>query len=74
MFLVTHVNVPGKLKNAENSSFIRSPQLPSPMGKYITAISPQSVEQMLKDYPGSVYSWEELFKNYEDLPQITTVE
>lgn len=59
------------LTDAAACVYLRSENLPSPMGMYITAISEKSTAEKLKqDQGGQMYSWEELKKNFDQLPAI----
>ena len=69
-YLVTHINDPGNLKDASQSRFIRSPNLPSPMGMYITAVGSGESEEMQQKHGGEVYDWDRLVTEFKSLPRI----
>ncbi|ELR70762.1 lipoprotein, putative [Fulvivirga imtechensis AK7] len=59
------------LTDAAGCSYLRSENLPSPMGMYITAVSDKgTAEELRQDQGGQIYSWEELKKNFNQLPVI----
>lgn len=61
--LVTHFDNPGKLEYAEQSSFLITENLPSPMRGDINAFSDiQKANEFQKKYGGKVYRWEDLLK------------
>jgi copper chaperone NosL len=68
MELVTTFNQPGELKDAKQSYFLHSENLPSPMGMYLTAFDSEiaALEAQVK-YGGEVYDWEKLKLNFKSL-------
>ena len=69
--LVTDYTLPTTLINAQTAIYLRSPELPSPMGAYITAFSnPQKVEELKEKQEGTVYDWDALNKAFDNLPAI----
>ena len=67
--LVTDYLSPTKLIDAETASYIRSEQLPSPMGAFITAVEKDTdIEELKEKYNGMVYSWDELNNVFSELP------
>jgi len=67
--LVTDYLVPTKLIDAKTAAFIRSEQLPSPMGAFITAVKNSIDAKELKEtHGGMIYNWEELNKVFGELP------
>jgi copper chaperone NosL len=61
-----------ELKDAATCIYLRSRELPSPMGKYITGISNSEMsKKLLNDFGGKLYSWSELNKNFKNLPSIS---
>ena len=54
---------PGKLIDATEATFLISPNVPSPMGAYLSAFSSrESAEAMKKEKGGELYSWEQVRK------------
>jgi copper chaperone NosL len=67
--LVTDYLTPAKLINAKTASFIRSEQLPSPMGAFITSVEKGDDAKALKDENGGmIYSWDALNNVFAELP------
>jgi copper chaperone NosL len=67
--LVTDYLTPAKLIDAKTASFIRSEQLPSPMGAFITAVGNGSDAKELKDKNGGmIYNWDGLNNVFGELP------
>ncbi|MTI27205.1 nitrous oxide reductase accessory protein NosL [Fulvivirga kasyanovii] len=59
------------LKEAAGCYYLRSGNLPSPMGMYITGVSDKQVAEKFDDeYGGQLYSWDELLKSFDSLPTI----
>jgi len=66
--LVTSFNRPEELRPVEKSFFLYSKQLPSPMGKYLTAFESQEAALAAKEkFGGEIMNWEHLLKNYSNL-------
>lgn len=60
---VADFNTPGKLINAREAIYFRSPQLHSPMGLNITALANRQMAENVKNmFPGEFLSWEEVLK------------
>jgi copper chaperone NosL len=69
--MVNAFDARGEFVHAEKSMFLRSPKLPSPMGKFITPFkSHQEAEVAQSQYGGKLYSWSELANKFDDLPNI----
>ncbi|MCG8475931.1 MAG: nitrous oxide reductase accessory protein NosL [Cytophagales bacterium] len=59
----------GKLFKTSELKFYRSVELPSPMGRYITALHEDSiVKKVSKKHPGKFYTFDELKAQFHDLP------
>lgn len=69
--LVTDYSQPGKLFDADEAHVLRSHQLPSPMGMFLTALPNREVAQELKEkHGGFIYTYRELCGNIENLPPL----
>ena len=59
--LVCAFDDPGEMMNAETLTYIISENIPSPMGKNLSAYSKLSIaEEMISTKGGELYNWEEL--------------
>lgn len=59
--LVTDHSQPGQLQDANISSFLISPGLPSPMGESLSAfMSKDSLQAYLERFGGKTFTWEEI--------------
>lgn len=69
--VVNTIDNQGQLVSAKSSMFLRSPQLPSPMGMYITPMQTREVanEHQTK-FGGEIYTWEQLNNKFHELPSI----
>lgn len=62
---VTSYTSPEQLINAEQCFYLRSMNLPSPMGMFLTAFNSESeAMEFRKEKGGEVYSWMDLKKNF----------
>ena len=62
-YLVINLSDPGALIYAISADYLISPELRSPMGENISSFADKnSTEKYLKNFGGTVYSWEELKK------------
>lgn len=69
--VVNTIDNKGKLVSAKSSFYLRSPRLPSPMGKYITPLQTLVVaEEHQAKFGGEIYDWERLNTEFYDLPSI----
>lgn len=69
--MLTDYTKPGTLIPAEESTVIRSKELPSPMGMYLTAVgSKEQAEKLQGQYNGKLYSYPEVEKNIDNLPAL----
>lgn len=60
-----------ELRPAGDSYYLRSDNLPSPMGMYITGFSDNTTaKSFAKVHGGELYSWEMLQDNFGKLPEI----
>lgn len=70
--LVVAFDKPTELIDANSCVFIRSPQLPSPMGMYLTAVSSQgNIQEIIREYEGELYDWASLQQNVNNLQRLT---
>jgi len=68
LVLVTPFNYPGELVDAGTSQVLHCNDLPSPMGKYLTAFRDKTDGlHFREEYGGVLYAWEELVKEYDHL-------
>lgn len=64
----------GKLMAASDVHYIRSLNMPSPMGMYISAFSERSAAlSYLQENIGTLYSWKELNKNFFDFKDLSEI-
>ena len=65
-YLVINLSDPGALIYAISADYLISPELRSPMGENISSFADKnSTEKYLKNFGGTVYSWEELKKKFK---------
>jgi copper chaperone NosL len=65
-YLVVNLTDPGVLTEAVNAVYLISPELRSPMGENISSFADRnSSEKYLKDFGGTVYSWDELRNKFK---------
>ena len=63
LFLTNHYHTPKELIAAESAIFLISPNLPSPMGEFITAFAnKEAAEKTQQELDGEIYTWEELIQ------------
>lgn len=68
LVLVTPFNHPEELVDATTSQFLHSKNLPSPMGKYLTAFKDKTDGiKFREEYGGVLFIWEDLLKEYKYL-------
>ncbi|HNP19795.1 MAG TPA: nitrous oxide reductase accessory protein NosL [Fulvivirga sp.] len=61
-----------KLKPAADCTYLRSGQLPSPMGMYITGVSSLEMGKKYQHgFGGTLYTWSELNEKFKELPTIS---
>ena len=71
MELVTDYNNPRKLIPAEGTIIVRSKQLPSPMGMYLTAVANKTeAEKLLQNNEGELYPYPEVATGLDNLPAL----
>ena len=59
------------LFDASTCVYLRSPELPSPMGMYLNGFkNKESAEKVRNAQGGTIYSWDELNQNFKTLPVI----
>jgi copper chaperone NosL len=69
LVLVTPFNRPEELVDAGNSQVLHCKDLPSPMGKYLTAFKDKTdAMHFREEYGGVLFSWEDLLNEYRYLP------
>lgn len=69
--LVSDYSDPGKLIPANESVILRSKQLPSPMGMYLTAVGSKDEAQVLQnENNGTIYEYEEVETELDNLPAL----
>lgn len=70
--MVVPFDTPGTLQEASACVYIRSQQLPSPMGMYLTAVtSPGKIGEVIGGYKGEILDWQQLQTNIDNLPTLT---
>jgi len=68
MILVTNYLQPRQLIDAKKAFFIRSKNLPSPMGMYITGLSSKSeAESLQKEKGGEMYNFQSLQEEFSTM-------
>jgi copper chaperone NosL len=62
----------GELIPAQTSVFLRSSELPSPMGMYITPFENKKMAMEQQSiHGGEIFDWDELNRNFSSLPKIS---
>jgi copper chaperone NosL len=65
MFLVMDYNSPNTFLEAEQSYYLISENIPSPMGAFLSAFNSGSTATKLQEEKGgTVYDWEEILKEF----------
>lgn len=65
--LVNPYTQPGELVAAKESTFLISPNLPSPMGAFLSAFpSRNAAMEMQREVEGELYDWEELRAYFQE--------
>lgn len=68
LLLVTPFNHPDQLVDAGTCQVLHSKNLPSPMGKYLTAFKDKVEAAPFKDeFGGELYSWDDLLEEFNKL-------
>lgn len=68
--LVTHVTEPEALKNADESFFVISEKIPSPMGGNLSSYPDiRQANAVVNEVGGELYTWEELMTLYASKKQ-----
>jgi copper chaperone NosL len=68
LILITPFNHPEELVNAGTSRVLHCKNLPSPMGKYLTAFKDEAEAAPFKDeFGGVLFTWEDLLKEYDKI-------
>lgn len=71
MELVTDYTSPGELVPAEDAMLLRSENLPSPMGMYLTAVpSRKEAEVLQAKHMGTIYTYREVVESMDSLPAL----
>ncbi len=61
MFLVNDFDEPGVLIDATKATYLRSKNIPSPMGEFLSAFeNKESAEMVSAENQGQLYTWDEL--------------
>lgn len=61
LYLVNDYEAPGEWLDAKTSTFLISPNIPSPMGAYLSAFATtEKAAAIQKDKSGELYDWEEI--------------
>ena len=61
MYLVNDYLAPGELIDAQDSTYLISPNIPSPMGAFLSALSEeQKAAKLQAEKEGNIFSWEAL--------------
>lgn len=67
MKLVNAFDDPGKLHDAEKCHYLRSEDMPSPMGMHLNPFTKQSkAQEKQKENSGIIYDWETLYEAFDD--------
>lgn len=65
---VCNYHSPGKLMPAEQAFYLRSEELPSPMGAYITPVAPREKAEALQNkHGGELYDFPALHNNFQQM-------
>ncbi|UII76295.1 nitrous oxide reductase accessory protein NosL [Flagellimonas sp. HMM57] len=63
--LANDYNVPGKLIDVTEATFLISEGIPSPMGEYLTAFATKDAAQEgLDEHGGEIFTWEQLKEKF----------
>ena len=66
LYLVTAVNQPNQLINAEESYYLISENFPSPMGAFLTTYKDENTaKEFHKKYEGIIYNWDGIKKEFQ---------
>lgn len=66
--LVNTLDGDGSLIDAETATYLRSEQIPSPMGAYLSAFDTEQEAQLVqRDHGGDIYSWTELLEAFDEI-------
>lgn len=58
LLLVTDYSKPGTFTDAKNAIYLQSPQMPSPMGMFLTAFEDKNTaEQFVREKEGKLLTW-----------------
>ncbi len=69
--LVNTYTEPKKLYDARKSFYLRTMELPSPMGMYITAFNNKdSANHYMEKHDGKIFTWDALNDQFEGLPNL----
>ena len=61
LFLVNDFDEPGKLIDATKATYLRSKNIPSPMGEFLSAFKlKETAERVSSENQGQLYTWDEL--------------
>lgn len=66
LLLVNDYNVPGELIDATHATYLISSEIPSPMGKFLTAFNIEAVaENAKRKHSGELFTWEQLRSRFK---------
>lgn len=67
IILVANYSNPGEMINAKTASYLISPNIKSPMGANLSAVSNfENAKELQQKYAGEIYTWELLKKRLSD--------
>jgi copper chaperone NosL len=67
ILLVANYGKPGEMINAKTASYLISPEIKSPMGANLSAVSTLDEANKLKEsYTGNIYTWETLLQKFSN--------
>lgn len=67
LFLVNDFDEPGKLIDATKATYLRSENIPSPMGAFLSAFGHQdTAERVSSENQGQLYTWDELKRQFKE--------
>ncbi|MDX1829493.1 MAG: nitrous oxide reductase accessory protein NosL [Lutibacter sp.] len=65
--LVANYQKPGELINAQNSTYLITKKIKSPMGAYLSAFSSfENAEKVKNELDGKIYNWQQLKEKFKD--------
>jgi copper chaperone NosL len=65
--LVANYQKPGELINAQNSTYLITKKIKSPMGAYLSAFSSlENAKKVENELGGKIYNWQQLKEKFKD--------